>query len=67
MKLTKWYSGDQKPVRIGVYVRNTVIGYLYSHWNGKFWGLSSDDPTEAEKAKHEESWCQDYPWCGVAK
>jgi hypothetical protein len=40
MKLTDWYSGDQKPVRIGAYERDFGVPFTeYSWWNGKEFGV----------------------------
>lgn len=37
MKLTGWYSADQKPVRIGWYQRWFTDGLYYHYWDGEFW------------------------------
>jgi hypothetical protein len=41
LKLTGWYSGDQKPVRKGFYQVDTpgFNGNKYSYWNGLFLNL----------------------------
>jgi hypothetical protein len=71
MKLTPWFSGDQKPVRVGVYRRN-IFGKgiaSYSYWNGKFWGLYSPMPDVASSLswKNFRSKVQNLPWRGVMK
>ncbi len=42
MKLTPWFSGDQKPVRVGVYERkygeaDDDEAGLYCYWDGLHW------------------------------
>ncbi len=71
MKLTPWFSGDQKPHRVGVYRRDffgtDVISY--SHWNGKFWGFYSAYAADAAKPFNasQKSSLQNLPWRGVMK
>ena len=67
MKVTKtnWYSGDQKPVRIGVYEREYWHGFLFCYWNGEYWERSFE--TAHEGLKREASIYQDLPWRGVTK
>ena len=73
MKLTPWYHGDVKPVRVGVYQRDysgTSIGHSRSHycyWNGKFWGLYATNPKIAAWLQNSSSADQNLPWRGVAK
>ncbi len=70
MKLTPWFSGDQKPVRMGVYQRAYAdAGEKYCYWDGQYWG----SPTVTAKgADHwsfatNESIYQNLPWRGVMK
>lgn len=41
IKLTPWFTGDQKPVRVGVYQRDLYGEDVkaYSYWDGEVWGL----------------------------
>ena len=43
MKLTGWYSGRQRPARMGMYERSYFEEVYYCHWNGKRWGIGFDD------------------------
>ncbi len=70
MKLTPWLSGDQKPVRVGVYERSiTALGKSYSFWNGEFWCYFSSEIDEAEMhgGKRLKSKYQQASWRGVMK
>lgn len=71
MKLTEWYSGDQKPARQGVYQRVSNVGDLlrYSYWDGSIWYYSASTKKGAVRL-HRESWrsfSQNQKWRGVAK
>ena len=38
MKLTEWYQGDQKPVRVGYFERQVSNYFTWiDWWNGKEW------------------------------
>ena len=70
MKITEWYSGNQKPVRIGIYERDYPdAGVYYSWWNGLVFGFGAKGKKEAkfEFDRHEASPVQHIPWRGVAK
>jgi hypothetical protein len=71
MKLTEWYSGDQKPARLGVYGRKFpgVKTAKYSWWNGRKFsgGYSSVELCERWKMSFGESKSQHLPWRGIAK
>ena len=71
MKLTQWFPGTVKPVRVGVYERNysefPFHSPNYCHWNGKFWGLWATTPRGAVVLKIRPSPYQDLPWRGVKK
>jgi hypothetical protein len=68
MKLTPWFPGTVKPVRVGVYERIYDAGsFLYCSWNGEYWGPWARTPEEARKRRLEASLYQDLPWRGVLK
>ena len=68
MKLTGWYQGDQKPVRVGVYLRDYEDGdHWYSYWNGKYFSVADDRLDCVESTKDWKSIQQNLPWRGVAK
>lgn len=71
MKLTEWYSGDQKPVRVGVYERNFEDGLTiaeYSYWDGKNWKVSGLSVPDANMYKIGAiSAKQRLKWRGIAK
>ena len=67
MKLTPWFPGTVKPMRVGVYER--AYGeddFLYCHWDGKYWYAWAMTPKQAEKA-YALSALQNLPWRGVLK
>ena len=66
-KTTGWYSGDQKPVRVGVYQREYAPAdpLWYCWWNGQAWGMGCPTPEQAEQCKHHISLAQSKPWRGV--
>lgn len=70
MKLTKWFHGDVKPVRVGVYsVLSPNCGFeLYKYWNGERWGMNGTTPNSAlhyaRRTKHAK---QDWKWRGMEK
>jgi hypothetical protein len=72
MKLTDWYSGDQKPVYVGVYQREYEDGETverYCYWDGKLFSAAFLTMGQA----YEFAGCtsislaQDLPWRGVCK
>lgn len=70
MKLTAWYAGNQKPVRVGLYQRRYSDGRPYDcYWNGKMWGIGFGNGNGATLAlsKRIPSGLQSLPWRGVAK
>jgi hypothetical protein len=73
MKLTEWYSGDQTPSRAGVYQRDYSGPGLgdeaYSYWDGKTWGMGSQDAETAEwyHERFSQRGFPGLPWRGVAK
>ena len=68
MTKTSWFPGSVEPTRVGVYQRLTAGGdILYSHWNGKRWGLFHPDTSGAELWSRFESAFQSRSWRGLAK
>lgn len=71
MKLTGWYSGDQKPVRVGVYQQtngNFRLGYQY--WDGKLWRSWCKTPEDAYRVREglpAAPVYQNDQWRGIAK
>ena len=69
MKLTPWYPGHVKPVRVGVYerkYRNINDNSVYSRWNGEKWFCGSFHVHFAEEDMEPSSY-QSLPWRGIAK
>lgn len=67
MKKTGWFSGDQKPVRRGVYQRKHLNGEVYySLWDGMFWRLPNPDIVAAGGSKIVSCF-QAFPWRGLAQ
>ncbi len=73
MKLTPWFTGDQKPVRVGVYQRKNsrheqyVTATHYSYWDGAEWCASAHDTLLAKSYCAYASLSQNLPWRGVMK
>lgn len=69
MKLTGWYSGEQKPARVGVYQRKGQYSIMYCYWNGRNWRVGF--PNKKDAFFWADSPCvsmhEDLPWRGVAK
>ncbi|WP_395005814.1 hypothetical protein [Undibacterium sp.] len=69
MKLTGWYRGEQKPVRVGFYQREDHYGIIYAYWNGRHWRVGF--PIYENAFFWADLPCgsmyQDLPWRGVAK
>ncbi len=67
MKLTPWYPGTIKPVRVGVYERRYPDGAtLYSLWDGVQWYWAWDTAALASR-EYKYTYTQTIPWRGVAK
>jgi hypothetical protein len=68
MKLTGWYRGNQKPVRVGVYERDygSVVS-SYCFWDGRKFSMGFYTLKKAEDFCGWESNEQNLPWRGVAK
>ena len=70
MKLTGWYTGDQKPERVGVYERYDKWwrGQCYSFWNGEHWLRNEHSAKGAAIVPdHHISTDQKWDWRGVAE
>lgn len=67
MKLTEWFPGDVKPVRVGVYERNALFYLNYSYWDGSVWGQLRGTPTDAWLDRRKASLWQNFEWRGVKK
>lgn len=67
MKLTQWFDGNIKPVRVGVYQREYGYGKLfYCKFDGKNWLVCYLTIEEADSCC-SLSVCQDVPWRGLAE
>ena len=73
-RLTKWISGDTKPVHVGVYQRDyrnargdRGAGITYSYWDGKRWFTYGETPEKAVQWARFSSAYQSLPWRGLAK
>lgn len=67
MKLTPWFSGDQKPVRVGVYLRDYGDGVFWCYWNGIDWCVGSIFADKAMFCTDCITLFQNLPWRGVMK
>lgn len=69
-KKTAWLDGKTKPVRHGVYQRDyggkEKLRVVFSHWDGKRWGVFGWCAAEAENMKRLESSYQSVPWRGLS-
>jgi hypothetical protein len=65
--LTSWYSGTQKPARIGVYERLVdERGYVqYNYWTGLRWAIGGHSPDDAMKYSRIASNYQNVAWRGL--
>lgn len=67
-KLTPWFPGSVKPVRVGVYERDYDRGYpVYSRWDGKHWLWTYDSSRQAAIEQGKLSPFQNIPWRGLAE
>jgi hypothetical protein len=67
MKLTEWYPGNVKPVRVGVYERQYGLSRpTYCWWNGLEFCSGHMKKSGARKLKDSISPYQDDPWRGIA-
>lgn len=71
MKLTPWYPGHVKPVRVGVYAVafKSKEQPMFSNWNGKYWGTWAWRPEAANRWKNSIGIIGelDFYWRGIAK
>ena len=67
MKLTPWFNGKQKPVRVGLYQRTDGVRCLYAWWNGRVWSLGDESIEIALWFKKFSSFRQEFFWRGVMK
>ena len=70
-KLTPWYPGEIKPIRIGFYERMYHRGQAYfCWWDGAQFGLASEVPSVGKVGVHSiliSSPYQNIPWRGMAR
>jgi hypothetical protein len=68
MKLTEWYSGDQKLVRDGPYQRRNEYDEIgYSYFENYLWSPLYRTLDDARTGDVYESWYQNLPWRGIEK
>jgi hypothetical protein len=68
MKVTPWFDGSVKPVRVGVYQRCAPLGFgvTFSMWTGKRWNFSAPSVEEAA-IEEARSFVKDAHWRGLAQ
>lgn len=71
MKLTPWYPGHVKPVRVGVYERDYAENPKSSrprfcYWDGAAWGCYGMTKDNAKNFSLASA-AQSLPWRGIAK
>lgn len=66
MKLTDWYTPDQKPTRRGVYITRKNETIYFQYWTGTFWNVRMSNIDKASKTK-QRSQHQDVYWKGILK
>jgi putative component of toxin-antitoxin plasmid stabilization module len=72
LKLTRWFPGEVKPVRKGVYEKRLVLeafngNRVFQYWNGRYWCVSHTHVDIAFSSRIFKSDYQDGMWRGVAK
>lgn len=73
MKMTEWYSGDQKPTHVGAYHRDYMNiypgGVRFCWWDGSQWCALAGSPDDALIAAERglQSIRQFLPWRGVKR
>ena len=73
VEVTDWFPGDVNPVRTGVYEQGTrqyldektIMGNLYSYWNGFHWSSIEGSVEEAYKYRKHRGTFQHEPWRGL--
>ena len=70
-KLTPWYPGEIKPIRIGVYERQYPARSWtsYCYWDGRIFsqGWKAPEPAKEYRNLPSASSYQNLPWRGVAR
>lgn len=68
MKLTPWFDGSQKPVRVGMYQRRMRVWdrLCWSWWDGQLWSRVRPRKAEAYIDRNYVSVFQNLPWRGLA-
>jgi hypothetical protein len=64
-KLTPWFRGSVKPVRVGIYQRRIYCELKFSRWDGRCWMMGSPTFFYAE-VRNDPSPMQDESWRGLA-
>jgi hypothetical protein len=67
MKKTPWFSGDQKPARVGVYEREYGDYGVFSFWDGGWWCSGETTPDKALSRAMSRSWYGAVKWRGLAR
>lgn len=69
MTETGWYTGDQKPVRVGAYKRRFPFRNLvfYSWWDGRDWEVLAYTLKEVKLRTPVFSSYQNLPWRGLTE
>lgn len=69
VKLTPWFPGNVKPVRVGVYQRpyGSYDYPLYCWWDGKEWSAGARTPFEAKQTRYGSGDQGHMPWRGILK
>ena len=67
MTETGWYTGRQKPVRIGAYKRRYLPDseIFFCWWSGRAWGFAGKDAESAKRNRWIISGSQNLLWCGL--
>lgn len=61
------FPGSVKPVHHGMYKRISPAGnVVWSHWNGRFWGMFGSKKGRALERAHKASKKQSLPWIASA-
>lgn len=63
-KKTGWFSGDVKPVHVGVYERDSRL--RWSYWNGREFCSGATTRAAAYANRRLRSLFQRRPWRGLA-
>ena len=67
-KFTPWFSGDQKPARVGVYQRKYKRDRIvYCLWNGYSFGCGWNSVRATESDARLQTNFPDLPWRGLTK